>query len=133
MKELRELLEKASEREWMYSCGSVDGGVGGIYFEERPGQAYSVARQPRYQSKQQWEIDAALICAMKNALPSLLDKVERYEKALRDLATTDDDGICDSYECAFHVAMKALGDALEGPSRDDVDDLDADEDRHHEH
>lgn len=43
----------------------------GIFNEDRPGMAYSVARCPRYQTKEQWEKDAKLICTAPKMLRML--------------------------------------------------------------
>lgn len=36
----------------------------GVYYEDFPGRADSVCRAPRYQTEEQWEKDASLICSV---------------------------------------------------------------------
>lgn len=52
----------------------------GVYALRRPGQAYAVARCPKYQSKIQWNADASLIAAA----PELLAEVKRLRQDLHD-------------------------------------------------
>lgn len=43
----------------------------GVFSEARKGQAVSVCRAPRYQTKEQWEVDAPLISAAPDLLEAL--------------------------------------------------------------
>lgn len=56
----------------------------GVYYEKRPGQAYSVCRGPRYQVKEQWEADARLI----SAAPDLLAALTNVRKLIAEAAMT---------------------------------------------
>jgi len=73
MTNLRELLAKATPGEWTFRPSEWDddqvvSGVGGTFFTLDCGDVMGMN-----------DDNAALICAMKNALPGLLDKLERYE------------------------------------------------------
>jgi hypothetical protein len=55
-----------SEWKWYWRKGREEADCG-IYAEEHLGQAYAVARCPRYMSEQQWEEIATRICDLHNA------------------------------------------------------------------
>ena len=57
-------------KEWKWYWRQNDDGNAdcGVYYEERPGQVYSVCRCPRYLTEQQWTEYARLIAAAP-ALP----------------------------------------------------------------
>lgn len=48
-----------------YLAGETDCGV---VAEERPGLGVSVCRAPRYQTKEQWEVDGPVLAAAKDLL-----------------------------------------------------------------
>lgn len=50
----------------------------GIFSETKPGQAYSVCRAPRYQTKEQWEADSAFILHAVNNI----ERLEKVNEAL---------------------------------------------------
>jgi len=43
----------------------------GVFHEKRPGHAYSIARCPRYETREQWEANARLIAAAPDLLEAL--------------------------------------------------------------
>lgn len=57
---------------WKWYWRKEDGEANcGVFSEKNPGQAYAVARCPRYQKKEQWEVDARLIAAAPDLLAAL--------------------------------------------------------------
>lgn len=48
----------------------------GIFSQKRPGMAYSVARCPKYQNREQWEANARLIAAAPEMYKLLSDLIE---------------------------------------------------------
>lgn len=120
MTNLRKLLAKATPDYW-YADNYGDSSFVRSHNGEDIGEIWSNMK----------DTDAALICAMKNALPGLLDKVERYEAALRravelmnaasnfikenryEEGTTFYDGAeCDGY-CMLDDLNIAIGDCVE--------------------
>lgn len=63
---------------WRYEDGVANGSV---YAMPREGHAYAVAMCPRYQTREQWEADAALIAAAPEMLAALKAVVEFYSYA----------------------------------------------------
>lgn len=51
----------------------------------------------------------AFMAALMESAPSLLDEVEKLRAALRNIATSDEGGVCDSGYSANHIARQALG------------------------
>lgn len=74
--ELRELLAKATGGPWAWQWAVAANGHsdGRVYSEWRGlnGTHYCVAVSPRYQNKERWSADAALIVKLFNAAPALL-------------------------------------------------------------
>lgn len=50
--------------------------IGSVFAEPREGHAYAIAMQPKYQTKEQWDADAALIVRSVNTLPALAKAME---------------------------------------------------------
>lgn len=61
---------------WRHENGEADCG---IFAEPHPGHAIAVARCPRYEKREQWEANAALICAAPAMLALLKDTVAFLE------------------------------------------------------
>lgn len=58
----------------------------GVFWEQRSGMAYAVARCPRYQTKEKWEADARLI----SAAPDLLEALKAVMNDLMLLGSVTD-------------------------------------------
>lgn len=58
---------------WKYYWREEDGIADcGIFQEKRAGHAYSIARCPKYQSREQWEVNAAFIVRACNSHDKLV-------------------------------------------------------------
>lgn len=69
---LEDLVEASAPRPWTYvEWGSSDDRPASIGYEPRPGHRYAIAMQPRYDGGP-FKTHAALICAVRDALPDLL-------------------------------------------------------------
>ena len=94
IKELRELLDKATPSPWY-----ID------YF-------FNIQSPKRIVAYDEGVLDdAEFICAMRNALPQLLtaaEKAERYERALRDIQVAEINRTSGGGTVAFAIADKAL-------------------------
>ena len=53
----------------------------GVYWELREGLAISVCRAPRYETKEQWEANAPLICAAQDLLEACHKLIVTAENA----------------------------------------------------
>lgn len=56
-------MSRTYEWYWRTRDGEADCG---IYYEDRPGHAYSVCRAPRYAKESEWAEFAAKVCALLN-------------------------------------------------------------------
>ena len=63
--------------EWKWYWREEDGKANcGVFFEKRPGQAYSVARCPQFVKKEEWEKYGPLIAAAPELLAALESLLE---------------------------------------------------------
>lgn len=82
----------------------------GVFYEKREGQAYSICRAPRYQTKEQWEADARLITAAPDLLEACRFLISQVEK-LADRSFSE--GVkewlskCDAVNCGKRAIAKA--------------------------
>ena len=58
---------------WAYRTNENDENDGSIFWLKYKGHAYCIAKAPRYQSKEQWEHDAARIVSAVNAFEGMND------------------------------------------------------------
>lgn len=62
---------------WQFYWREEDGEANcGVFFERRKGQAFAVARCPRYVMEKQWKADGALIAAAPDLLEALEEAIE---------------------------------------------------------
>jgi len=77
---MNEAALEPTEGEWKYyDCGLDENGERDAFIVSERG--YSVARCPRYQTKEQWEADAKLIVQSKK-MASLLNTIAHYHAIL---------------------------------------------------
>jgi hypothetical protein len=77
---LRQLLAAASARPWMYSRRDKCVTVGQIGLDGHVYDDYSFGLYDAdVDDFEKWDNDAALICAVINVLPQILDAIERVE------------------------------------------------------
>lgn len=87
---------------WLWHWHEQDGKANcGVHHLARPGQAYSVCRAPKYQSKEQWEADARLIAAA----PDLLEALEYMLETCPGIDHVGDE----ARKQAFEAVKKARG------------------------
>lgn len=74
---------------WKWHWRSEDEiATGSIFAEPREGHAYAVAMTPRYQTKERWEADAALIAHAVNSHAVMLDTLKMIAAGLADTGST---------------------------------------------
>lgn len=82
------MTEKITPTPWQYYWREDEAYEGqadcGIFSEPRKGQAYSIARCPRYQTKEKWEADASLICRAVNAHDELVAALKAHDEYMLD-------------------------------------------------
>jgi len=106
---LRELLAKATPGPWENSNGHI-----GLYIEERPewSAIANVEHHPdQGASADEGNSNAALIVAAVNALPDLLDEVERLRKPAQELEAT-----VKKLQCSETVLINMLRGTVARPS-----------------
>lgn len=84
---------------WRARDGEADCG---IFYEERPGHAYSVCRAPRYAKREDWEEFASRVC-------DLLNGISHQRQATRDREVTMND---DTGETKDSVVAEADSNAV---------------------
>lgn len=117
IKHLRKLLAAATPGAWRVF--GKETGVVGRYESDAVGSV-EVGKVGDYRDKEllpynreRWDADAALIVEARNALPGLLDEVERLRAGLKDALhaltlVTERDGLLDDesdYEQRAHAAL----------------------------
>lgn len=129
-KELRELHGKASKGEWAWHWRADDKLWPGSIYAKGDSTALAVAMCPRYRSQEHnngWENDAALVVAMKNSLPALLDELDARRqqamnltpKQLREMLAAAEaiSGGDEDYQVAFSYAPEPFeGEGGERPA-----------------
>ena len=114
---LRELLAKATERPWDVGDPTRGDSPLMVYCNDTTGQRIAdLTNEYTFHSEEEKAANAALIVAAVNALPGLLDRVERMEEALRDAR----DGIRSmrfgtSTACAYRKELLRTIDAALSP------------------
>lgn len=96
--EMRELLAKATPGPWAYECHGRDGWYAVGVLAEPGTEKFLTGQQEtgyadvveRVALEIELGADAALIAALRNEAPALLDRVEALERGIREL--------CDRYE-----------------------------------
>lgn len=96
---------------WKWHWRSENGEANGsVYAEPREGHAYAVAICPRYQTKEQWEVDAPLLAASLDMLAAL--KIARgYVAKMLETVKHVDDRALDGARSDFARIEKAIAKA----------------------
>jgi hypothetical protein len=99
---------------WQWYWREEDGEVNcGVFYEERPGIAWSICRAPRYETQEQWAANARLISAAPEHHEASLSTVERLADLPRFLREENNSALAEivEEELAKHRAAiaKATG------------------------
>jgi hypothetical protein len=78
------MTESTAATPWKWDWRQIDGENDcGIYRIERPGQAISVCRAPRYVTRKQWEETATKIVRAVNSFDALVEALEALVSVTR--------------------------------------------------
>ncbi|CAB4165140.1 hypothetical protein UFOVP833_30 [uncultured Caudovirales phage] len=126
--EMRALLAKATQGTWIAAAGpsSIVGwpvvSSGGRSICRITWQERAVPAGEAEETKEETRANARLVAAAHNAMPSLLEALERYEKVLADIARQriradmpEDDQLHGDFEGAYDHMIRLARAALEEP------------------